>query len=269
MNSTVKAVAKDLLPPFLQRSLRALGGGSTWNGNYPDWASATAASSGYDSGAIFENVHRAALAVHNGEALWERDSVLFHHEEYNWHLVACLMTVAANCGGRLHVLDFGGALGSSYMQHRKLLSQLPECTWSVVEQRHFVDCGKAEFATDVLDFFETIDDCLAARNINVILFSSVLQYLENPYQLLDTVLELAPVAIIIDRTPFAREGERITVQRVPKSIYPASYACRMLDKQKVEIMLGGARSLTPWFRNNFDPDFFYGAMSFLPSGNNG
>jgi len=263
MHATIKLLAKDLLPPFLQRCLRELGGGNKWKGDYPDWASAIAASSGYDAGDILERVRAAARSVRDGKAMWERDSVCFHHEEYNWQLIACLMTVAARSGGKLHLLDFGGALGSTYMQHRKLLSALPECSWSVVEQPHFVSCGKKEFCTDVLDFFESIEECLDHRAINVFLFSSVLQYLEDPYDLLGKVLKLSPDAIVIDRTPFANTGERITVQYVPKSIYPASYPCRFLDTRQIEIILAEHRILTPWFNNNFDPPYCHGVMSLL------
>ncbi len=254
----------NVLPPILLHGLVAISGKrNKWSGNYLDWASAVAASSGYDVNIIFDLVRKAAAAVRDGEALWERDSTCFYHEEYNWQLLACLMTAAARSGGALHVLDFGGALGSTYMQHRKIFSELSDCSWSVVEQPHVVACGRAEFATDALRFFETIEQCFADRPVNVVLFSSVLQYLENPYELLETVVKLNPAAIIIDRTPLANIGERITVQRVPKNIYPASYPCRFLDKARVEAVLTRSRTLTPWFSNPVAPSSFFGAMSLL------
>jgi putative methyltransferase (TIGR04325 family) len=254
----------NVLPPIIVNGLRRVSGRSNkWSGNYPDWASAVAASSGYDSDSIFSKVRRAAVAVRDGEALWERDATCFNHKEYNWQLLACLMTVAARSGGKLHVLDFGGALGSTYMQHRGIFANLPECSWSVVEQPHVVACGKAEFATEALGFFETIEQCFTARPVNAVLFSSVLQYLENPYELLEEVVKLAPAAIIIDRTPIATNGERITVQYVPKIIYPASYPCRFLDKSRVEALLTRTRTLTPWYKSPIDPPGFCGAMSLL------
>lgn len=264
MKATLRHLAKELLPPVLRRRLRGIAGGSRWSGDYADWQSASAAASGYHCGEILERVRGAAAAVRDGAALWERDSVCFHHEEYNWNLVACLMSVAAACAGSLHVLDFGGALGSSYFQHRKLLELVPECTWSVVEQRHFVDCGRSEFAGGGVEFFASMEQCLERRAVNVFLFSSVLQYMEDPYQLLEKVRGLSPAAIIVDRTPFAPHGERITVQRVPRRIYQASYACRFLDRSRVENILRPPRVSTPWFSNSFDPEFFSGFMSYLP-----
>lgn len=265
MNPALKSLVINVLPPIVLRGLLTVGGRrNKWTGNYPDWASAVAASAGYDADSIFDVVRKAASAVRDGEALWERDSTCFYYEEYNWQLLACLMTVAAGSGGALHVLDFGGALGSTYMQHRKLLAGLQDCSWSVVEQPHMVACGKAEFATDTLGFFDTIQQCFSVRPVNVVLFSSVLQYLEDPYELLKEVVKLAPAAIIIDRTPLANKGERITVQHVPKIIYSASYPCRFLDRTRVEAVLTGYRTLTPWFASTVDPDNFFGAMSLLP-----
>ncbi len=264
MNQTLKSLLTDVFPPIILRGLLTVAGRrNKWTGNYPDWPSAVTASAGYNVDSIFHMVHKAASAVRDGKAIWERDSACFNYEEYNWQLLACLMTVAARGGGALHVLDFGGALGSTYMQHRKLLAGLRDCSWSVVEQPHMVTCGKDEFTTDTLGFFFSIQQCFATRPVNVVLFSSVLQYLENPYELLKDVVNLAPTAIIIDRTPLASYGERITVQHVPKSIYSATYPCRFLDRNRIEAILTDHRTLSPWFNSPVDPHNFCGAMSLL------
>lgn len=266
MSVLTKSLLRQALPPIVWRALLKISGrGNRWLGNYPDWASAVNASGGYDSETIFEKVRHSARAVRDGTALWERDTVCFCHEEFNWQLLACLMTVAARSGGRLHVLDFGGALGSTYMQHRKFLTKLPECTWSVVEQRHVVTCGELEFKNDTLDFFDDIKKCFLVRPINVVLLSSVLQYLERPYELLEQVVGFSPAAIIIDRTPIAEAGERITVQHVPKSIYSASYPCRFLDQGRIEDILKDDRELFPWYSSPVDPPGFLGIMSLSRS----
>lgn len=269
MNPAFKSLVMNVLPPIVFHGLLAVDGRrNKWRGNYPDWSSAVAASAGYDADTIFDTARKAAVTVRDGHALWERDSTCFYEEEYNWQLLACLMTVAARSGGKLHVLDFGGAFGSTYMQHRKLLTTLPECSWSVVEQPHVVNCGKAEFTMGALDFFSEIEQCFSIHPINVILFSGVLQYLESPYELLEKVNMLSPVAIIIDRTPVSKHGERITIQHVPKSIYSASYPCRFLDKQRLQEVLTKGRVLSPWFDSSIDPPNFVGVMSMIDGGIN-
>jgi len=263
----IKYQCKDLLPPVLLRyiqKLRRQGDAPStvrWEGNYTDWQSAAAAASGYDHDAIFIKVREAARAVRGGRALWERDSVLFYHEEYHWPLLSGLMAVAAWNRGRLSVLDFGGALGSTYMQHRSLLNGLDELRWNIVEQPHFVACGREEFTTDILRFWPSMGECAAVSPPDVILFSSVLQYLEESYAVLEQAASFRPKVIILDRTPFAPKGERITVQHTPPEIYPASYPCRWLDRRRVNEILESRYRLLPDHNTPIDPPGFCGFMA--------
>ena len=225
---------------------------------YPDWQSAREASGGYATEEIFIKTRNAARAVRDGKALWERDSVCFHHEEYHFPLLAALMSAAAWNGGRLHVLDFGGALGSTYGQHRPVLDKLEDVSWNIVEQPHVAACGREEFGNDRLRFWTSMEECGAATAMDVMLFSSVLQYLENPYAVLEQAAALRPAMILLARTPFAETEEYITVQHVPASIYSASYPCRWLDRNRVNGILEKQYRLLPDFSTHIDPPGFLG-----------
>lgn len=223
-------------PVFIHLAKWLRGNGTTGahglSGDYRSWDEAMLASTGYDSEIILEKTRIALLKVKNGEAVYERDSVLFDEIEYSWSLLAGLMWVAARSGGTLNVLDFGGSLGSTYFQNRAFLSALPEVRWNIVEQSRYVETGKACFADDRLCFYADIADCLADTQPNVVLLSSVLQYLERPYAILDQILALSCNHIIIDRTPFwAGPTDRLCVQTVPPSIYAASYPCWIFSRQ--------------------------------------
>lgn len=240
----MKRAAKWLLPPILLLPFRsgyrhAPEAPPSWHrGNYPDWASAVAAAKGYDAANILEIQRAAMRRVRDGEAVYERDSVLFDKIEYFFATLAALLLIASRTNNRLSVLDFGGALGSSYYQNRALLAHLPEISWHVVEQPHFVSAGQAEFQTGQLRFYPTIRESWAARRPDVVLLSSVLQYLENPNGLLAEIATLGPDYILVDRTPVLDRGpERITVQTVPPVIYPASYACRLFAPGALEAAL--------------------------------
>lgn len=194
------------------------------SGDYHSWNEAMAASTGYDVEIILEKTRTSLLKVKSGEAAYERDSVLFDEIKYAWPLLAGLMWVAARCGGMLNVLDFGGSLGSTYFQNQAFLSALPRVRWNIVEQSRHVETGKAWFEDDRLRFYADLADCIADTQPSVVLLSSVLQYLECPYTFLDQILELPCDHVIIDRTPFwAGLTDRLCVQTVPPSIYPASY----------------------------------------------
>jgi putative methyltransferase (TIGR04325 family) len=228
---SVNTFAKDWLPPVVVRAIRSLRcGGIRFEGNYPTWEAAAAQCTGYDAAPILAKVLDATLKVKGGSAAYERDSVLFDEIEYTWPVTAALMWAAAQSGGRLDVLDFGGALGSSYFQNRAFLANLPQLRWSVVEQTHYVVAGREHIQDETLRFYSTIDDCLTENNPNVVLLSSVLQYCSEIGQIINDIYKSCATTLIIDRTPFNSEPtEEICVQIVPDSIYKASYPMRVFS----------------------------------------
>lgn len=225
MNS---GILKDILPPLLIRKIRGIRYG--WHGDYKTWKQASSLCTGYDSDVILEKVKQASLKVKNGEAAFERDSVIFHNNEFSFPVISTLLSIALRNEGKLNVLDFGGSLGSTYFQNKPLLDNIPELNWCIIEQPAFVETGKREFEDERLKFFNNIDECLDAYSVDVILFSSVLQYLEEPFQFIHKAFEHKVRYLLIDRTPFVRGRDRITVQKVRPSIYKASYPCRFFNK---------------------------------------
>ena len=172
------------------------------------------------------------LKVRNGEAVFERDSVLFNEVAHSYPVLAGLLRAAAENDGHLSVLDFGGALGSSYYQCREFLSVLQTMKWGIVEQPHFVQCGQEHFRNNQLEFFFTIGEGIEKIRPNVALLSSVLQYVPEPYDVLNELMESEIQYLIIDRTPFSDSvDDIITVQHVSASIYPASYPCRIFARK--------------------------------------
>lgn len=188
---------------------------------------------GYQSREILKKVRDACLKVKSGHAAFERDSVVFPEIKYSWPLLAQLMHVAAHGQGRLHVLDFGGALGSTYFQNRKYFEGLREVRWCVIEQPHFVQCGREEFQSEELRFYPSIEECMSEGAPLVALLSGVLQYLPDPDAVLGSLLKRKFKFILIDRTSFSNDGfDHITVQRVDPDIYQASYPCRFFGRGK-------------------------------------
>jgi putative methyltransferase (TIGR04325 family) len=188
-------------------------------------------SSGYDSAVIAEHVAHGARQVLRGDAAFERDSVAFRTPEFNHPLIAALLRAATLSRNVLRVVDFGGSLGSSYYQSRHYLSGVDELAWTVVEQPAFASIGRAEFSDDIISFTEDLDAALLNGPPNVLLLSSVLQYLAAPHDFLDSVVPRAPSFVILDRMPLLSEGrDRLMVQNVPPSIYRASYPAWFLDR---------------------------------------
>lgn len=230
----MKQFIKSLIPPILLEAMRKLKNNKYgWHGNYANWAETQKASTGYDSNEILQKVRTSLLKVKNGEAIYERDSVIFDEIQYSWPLLAGLMFASAKSGG-LKVLDFGGSLGSTYFQNKKFLDELDDVLWCIVEQKHFVDVGKQDFEGKRLKFFYDVKSCVDSEKPNVLLLSSVLQYIEKPYELLDEILKYDFEFVIFDRTPFSLNSQdTIKLQVVPPSIYNASYPCWFFDFDKL------------------------------------
>jgi putative methyltransferase (TIGR04325 family) len=228
----MKQFIKSLIPPILLDLLNLYNNSKYgWFGNYATWKEAKKASSGYESDEILQKVRTSLLKVKNGEAVYERDSVIFNEIHYSWPLLTGLMLATAKSNGKLRVLDFGGSLGSTYYQNKKFLDQLGDVSWSVVEQKHFVDTGKKDFADERLHFYDHIESCIQEQNPNVLVLSSVLQYMEKPYELLDELLKHNFQFVLFDRTPFSLDNQdQITIQIVSPIIYSASYPCWLFNE---------------------------------------
>ena len=235
-----KKLIKMLLPPwiiFLFQKLRQ----KTWeySGDYSSWQDAAKNTLGYDTAEILEKVFYATEQVLTGKAVFERDSVLFYQEEYNIPLLKALFQVARK-KGRLHVLDFGGALGSVFFQNSGLLkSAVEDIEWIIVEQPAFFEASKKLVFEKELRFCKTVEEAKKSTEVDVVLFSSVLQYLENIAEITDQVQNID--YIIIDRHPefTVKKSPQITVQNIRKPIYNASYpvkiyGCGELEKHFLE-----------------------------------
>jgi putative methyltransferase (TIGR04325 family) len=223
---------REFIPPALKPLARRVRGRSVrFEGNYLTWCDARGRSAGYDSAEILARVTAGVKKVLAGEAAFERDSVCFEEPEYRWPLLASLMWIAARSNGELSVVDFGGSLGSSFLQNREFLRGLARVRWQVVEQPSFVERGRELFREGQPEFYLSAEECLRDGPAQVLVLSSVLQYLEDPHQLLCQLLSHRFQYVIVDKTPCMTNGsrDRLTLQTVPPSIYPATYPCWFLS----------------------------------------
>jgi putative methyltransferase (TIGR04325 family) len=240
----IKNFLKLVTPPIVlsvfRQSKKSVTALEIWSGDYTSWTEAQIRCTGYENGVILEKCKNALLKIKNGEAVYERDSVLFDEIQYSWGLLAGLQRAALENNGKLCVLDFGGSLGSTYYQNREFLGSLRELQWCIVEQQHFVDCGRKHFEDDKLKFYSTIEGCLDKHKPDVLLLSGVLQYLEKPYEWIVKFVGLGIPYIIIDRTSFVeREKEILTVQNVPDNIYQASYPAWFFNESNFKSQFKG------------------------------
>ena len=95
--------------------------------------------------------------------------------------------------------------------------------------------GKESFQNDRLRFYYSITEAFDKGNDgNILILSSVLSYLEHPYDILNEIMNYNFEYIFIDRTPVINGAkDKITIQKVPPFIYNASYPCWLLSEDKL------------------------------------
>lgn len=225
--------ARRWVPQVLREWINWVSGHAiTYQGTYPDWESATAATTGYDDDALIERLIKAARACRQRPGYWEQDGVVYSAIPPDFPLFYAMLLVAAkNTTNRLCILDIGGGLASSYYQCRHYFPPELHLDWRIVEQPRLVIAGR-EFPEKELRYFDSLDAALSEGRPDIVLMSSVLQYLREPYVVLEQICASGIPYAVIDRHPFSFTRELITVQVIPKTLYPASYPSWLFDQKR-------------------------------------
>jgi putative methyltransferase (TIGR04325 family) len=256
---SLPAIARDLLPPVLLRALRTLRARQdpaqpvTRMREYSSWQEAERDGTGYEADHILERVSAAAEQVEEGLRTFERDSVLFDEIQHSFPVLAGLLRAAVESQCKLRVLDFGGSLGTSYRQCREFLRPLRALEWNVVEQAHFVERGRDRFSNPELRFFASVEEACAIAAPDVVLASSVLQYLPDAHATLAALRATGSRYVILDRTPMHQgPSDRVILQEVPPGIYPASYPCWIFSRQRLLDSMGPEWQVLAHFESTVD-----------------
>jgi putative methyltransferase (TIGR04325 family) len=253
---------KPWIPPVARQILlRFRSGYSGLSGIHESWEAAKLRSSGYDQASILEKTISATeIAVRSKSQVYDRDSVIFRNPIVPFPLLAFLLLESSRRGGRLAVLDFGGSLGSTYRQCRPFLTHLSFLRWSIVEQPRVAKVGSERFTTNALRFYGSIEEAIVEDVPDVVIFSGVLQYLDEPYKILANAVAFKPSFIIIDRNPYSEtNSDKVSLQIVSDAIFPARLPFRIFGDNSLENWLAPAYRKVAEF-DGIDPDMIAGSL---------
>lgn len=212
----------DIVPPLLMQALRRSVRRDGLFGDFPDWASALAASKPYETD----------LTIY-GEIT---DKVRLGAAGSGRNLMPILAGIAiASERGVNRVLDFGGNLGMVYFD---VASILPDraLEWRVVDLQEIVNYGNVNYANGKLAFFMSVESACRDFNPDLILCSHTLQYLEKPYDALAMLGALNAAVIVLHELPVA-ERERFMIQRLPESLGGGERPIQILSSSKLATAL--------------------------------
>jgi putative methyltransferase (TIGR04325 family) len=117
----------------------------------------------------------------------------------------------------INVLDFGGGTGNLFHAIRHFLPA-QKFVWNVVETPelvnrifHSLKDEELEFGDSSLRFFSSIDQVLAVHpRIDIVIAASSVQYTNNPYETLASLINVGAKTIHISRMPFI-QNERLLI----------------------------------------------------------
>jgi len=231
---------KGFFPPIMN-TLRWYSFKYGWKGDYRTYEEAKEKCTGYDEGHILQRIIDTTAKVKNGEAVYERDGILYDDISVNFHLLSVLLLVAGRNNNKLTIIDFGGSLGTSYYQNISYLSHLTNLNWCIIEQPKFVEVGKKAFENEHIQFYHSLEECFARHpEPNLLLISNALQYIDRPYELLEKIQLFRIPYLMVDLIAYNdKNRDRITIQHVPPVFYgiDASYPCTFFDRAKLESQL--------------------------------
>lgn len=237
---------KDLIRPWVPPRISDARAGSRrlkLDDRVASWEVAREASIGYQDPRILKGVLAATQQVLSGDATHERDGFAFSDAEINWPVATGLLLGVTRAVGSLQVLDYGGSLGSQFFQSRSILSGISQVEWAVVEQTSYVIAGRHGVRVKGLSFLEP-DDPLVPWDADVVLFGSVLQYLEDPLGPLVHAADAGAEVIIVDRTPVSNlSSHKAAVQLSPMPFGTSSYAMWIISESSLLGILGNAYSV--------------------------
>jgi len=243
----MKKFLKKILKKFRKSHL-------VYSGPYTTWSEAVKDSTGYDSKIIIDKVSKSTLEVLNGIKAYERDGTSFDNKpEKNMLLEQLAKT---NIYGKV-IVDMGGGLGSNYINYLNFFRE-NKCIYYVVEQENFIEKGN-EIAKKYnlnLNFRKELSEI--DENINIVICSSFLQYIENWKRIVSEIKEKNPQNIFVDRHPLTNKNSEILVQ-LNTGYYKkkVTYPLHLVNEEEFLMEYLPYVKIKSW-KSDFDPPYFKG-----------
>lgn len=196
-------------------------------GPYKNWKNANQDSTGYRNQKILNKIIKNTIISSNNDKFYERDGELLSDNNYPKEIIKF---INLNYKKKLKLIDFGGSLGSFFFQNRsKIKAKLIE--WIIYEQEYLVNAGLKNIKHKNIHFIKNIKK-LKKFKPDIVLFSSVLEYLEKPKKHINEMLKIKSIKyIIIDRLIVSNDNkDKIFIQKNPKKYFNMSYPCRIFSK---------------------------------------
>lgn len=205
-----------------------------FKGNYQSWELASKETTGWETDIILEKINQSTDQIEKKDGSFERDGEIISSSNQNFPLMYSLIDSINIEKKELSVIDFGGSLGAHYNRYSRFINNAIKISWSVVEQKKYVDYAKKINTNPELNFYYSISEAKNIHHCNTFFSSGTIQYIEKPYELIDKIIEYKFSNIIFDRIFFIDDIiERICTQTAdPEIFYAASFPVWLFNEDK-------------------------------------
>ena len=193
------------------------------------WNTALAKSIGYESTSVVEPVVQAARQLRNN--CEDTAFVTSRYQQVASGLLYCIAQSALEPSQPIRVLDFGGG-GADYFYQFQKFAPYFNFDWTVLETPALAEAMQRDLGHDHanlrwVDSFEK-----TSESYDVVLCSSVLQYVEKPFEVLDQLVKKSQF-LILNRLPLVDTAEHfVAVQRIVTKRKRGSYPAHFFSESK-------------------------------------
>ena len=222
-------IAEWVLPPRIKTLLRASFSFVVGFTKVDSWKKAERKSVGYESINVLTPLMQGAMQARIDIAT--SNSVSTRYQQVATAMFFCISESRLQEGKPWRVLDFGGGSGDYFFQFQKFAPNI-ELDWTVVETPALTEAMQCEFRDDT-EKIRWVDSLEMTKDkYDLVLCSSVLQYLEKPFEVLEDLVEKSEF-LIINRIPLTDSSDHfVALQRILTRKRRGSYPAHFFSEEK-------------------------------------
>lgn len=177
---------------------------------------------------IFNKARKARK--HN---LYEQDSIIFDSPKPNKFFIEFLLydlIEQIKFNKPIKILDYGGSFGNTFFSIEKYLNL--KFRWYIYDQQKKIELAKKTKIFKPIDFLYK-HEIKKKYFYDIILFSTSLQYVENPLLVLKEISKSSKIILINNLILTNSKKNYLRIERPDPTIYNYTYPCWFLSKKNL------------------------------------
>jgi len=143
-----------------------------------------------------------------------KDGKLRNINNSNFFILDKLKDLVEKYNSKLNIIELGGGVGQKYLEFRKLIGENFSFNWNIIEQKKYLDYLKRKKFSN-LRLSSNLDNLtLNSQNPCVLIFSTSMQYIKDPYCLINKINNNNKIKyLLIENAPLSEKKENKLLQR--------------------------------------------------------